>query len=135
MEVIHYEKDAPWVGSFECPQCKEITYAWKASGMSESCPHFYCNSCSNALVREQDKDLLYKLGVSEELLKKLIPALPDCDCGGKFEPGMNPKCPSCSFEFKHQDDPIATLGDPHVILINGAVLYRDVLNDYQIEIG
>jgi len=135
MEVVHYEKDAPWVGSFECPQCKEITYAWKSSGMSESCPHFYCNSCSNALVREQDKGLLYKLGVSEELLNKIIPTLPDCDCGGKFEPGMNPKCPSCCFEFKHHNDSIARLGDPHVILVNGAVLYRDILNDYRIEIG
>ena len=135
MEIVHYEKDAPWVGSLECPRCKTVTYAWQSSGMSESCPHFYCNSCSNALLREIDKDLLYELGATDELLNRITSTLPNCDCGGKFESGMNPKCPNCNFEFKHQHDAVTRLSDPQIILVNGAVLYRDKLNDYQIEIG
>jgi len=135
VKIVHYEKDGPWVGIFECPNCKTIIYAWKSSGMSESCPHFYCNSCSNALVRDSDKDLLYERGASKELLDEIIPTLPRCDCGGKFEPGTNPKCPNCNFEFRHQDDAILRLSDPHVMLINGAVLYRDTLENYQVEIS
>jgi len=135
VKIVHYEKDGPWVGSFACPSCKTVTYAWRSSGMSESCPHFYCNSCSNALVRECDKDLLYEHGASKELLDKIISTLPMCDCGGQFEPGTNPKCPNCNFEFKHQNDVITRLSDPNVILINGAVLYRDVLENYRVEIS
>lgn len=103
--------------------------------MSESRPHFYCNACSNALVRETDKELLYQIGACEDLLTSIVPTLPNCGCGGRFEPNMNPKCPKCKFEFKHQDDAVSRLNDPHVILIDGYSLYRDELYSYTVSIG
>jgi transposase-like protein len=135
MKVVYYKKDAPWVGSFNCPDCSTSVAAWKSSGMSESCPHFYCNKCSNALVREKDKKLLYELGATEELLNTILPTLPLCGCGGKFEANSNPKCPKCKSEFKHQGNAVNRLSDPHVILVDGASLYRDRLYSYKISIG
>ena len=59
MKVERYAQGDPWVGHIICPACAHLTPAWRSSGMSDSCPHFHCDRCSNALLREADKELLY----------------------------------------------------------------------------
>ena len=103
--------------------------------MSQSFPHFYCNKCSNAIMRDSDQALVYKSEPSQELLNRISETLPDCSCGGHFMPGTNPKCPSCGFEFAHSADPVSRLTDPQVILINGASLFGDPEKEpYQVVI-
>ena len=92
--------------------------------MSDCCPHFYCDRCSNAIQREADKKLIWD-EQSSELLARIAASLPACPCGGRFIPGANPKCPKCRAEFKHQDEPVRRLVDPHVILVDGAAFFGD----------
>jgi hypothetical protein len=134
MKVEHYAQGDPWVGYIICPACAHLTPAWRSSGMSDSCPHFYCDTCSNALLREADKDLLYAHPVDAALLDRIAATLPACPCGGRFAPGTNPKCRECRAPIPHQDDPVKRLTDPHVILVDGALLVRDRLYTYQVRI-
>ncbi|HFJ2984745.1 TPA: hypothetical protein ACGTZM_005617, partial [Klebsiella pneumoniae] len=64
MKIVHYEANAPWIGRMKCPnpKCGKETPAWQSSGMSDSCPHFFCDTCSNVIHREQDHALLYENG-------------------------------------------------------------------------
>jgi hypothetical protein len=135
MRTVHYGSKAPWVGAMSCPSCHRLTAAWQSSGMSESFPHFYCDTCSNVIHRESDKDLVYRAEATQELLDTIAGSLPDCPCGGHFKPGANPKCPHCNAEYAHQWDPVERLLVPHMILLDGACLVRDRLYSYQISIG
>lgn len=135
MRVVYYAPNAPWVGSMKCPACEHLTPAWQSSGMSESFPHFYCDTCSNVIHREQDKALVYRAEPSQQLLDAIVRSLPDCPCGGHFRPGANPKCPHCNAEYVHHMDPVRRLTVPHMVLIDGAYLIRDRLYSYQISIG
>ena len=135
MKLVHHPNNAPHTGHLKCSECSTLTPAWKSSGMSESRPHFYCNLCSNALVRACDKEHFIEFGATQETIDLIEPTLPSCSCGGKFTLGANPKCPQCDFEFKHQKGIIGRLSDSHVILLDGAVLNRDDNFDYQVSIG
>ena len=88
--------------------------------MSECFPHFYCGKCSNVIWRTQDQKLVTEKGASEATLKEILDTLPYCSYGGCFEAGANPKCPSCGFEFEHQQTLVERLTDPYVILLQGA---------------
>ena len=125
MEKVKYKKNDPWVRHIECPNCKSIVFAWLSSGMSASYPHFYCDKCSNVILRESDKEKVWNGGANEEILNEIDNSLPKCKCGGKFKVGTNPKCPNCGFEFTHQNNSLQRLKDPHMILINNAVLYDE----------
>lgn len=120
MKTVEY----PGVGRLKCPNCAAEIPAWKSSGMSEMCPHFYCSDCNNAIFRESDRALLWS-GESLDVLRKIASSLPSCACGGKFVPGANLKCPACRHEFGHQGSQLERLTDPHIILVDGAVLYGD----------
>jgi DNA-directed RNA polymerase subunit M/transcription elongation factor TFIIS len=133
MEIVEYKCNDPWVGHMDCPNCKSSIYAWQSSGMSESFPHFYCDKCSNVILRESDKGKVWN-GVSEEILKEIESSLPNCECGGKFKAEANPKCPNCGFEFKHQNNSLQRLTDPHMILINNAILYDENGPKYSVKI-
>ncbi|EPE9571079.1 hypothetical protein ACSPRU_005832, partial [Escherichia coli] len=114
MKIVHYEANAPWIGRMKCPnpKCGKETPAWQSSGMSDSCPHFFCDTCSNVIHREQDHALLYENEINQELLDRIAATLPDCPCGGRFVPGANPKCPSCKTEYVHQWDAVKRLNVP-----------------------
>lgn len=135
MKIVHYKANAPWIGNMVCPACQRLTPAWQSSGMSECFPHFYCDTCSNAINREQDKALVYSTEPTQALLDEIAATLPDCPCGGHFKPGANPKCPHCNAEYTHQWNPVQRLTVPHLILIDDACLVRDRLFSYQICIG
>lgn len=135
MKIIHYTADSRWVGKIKCAACGYETPAWQSSGMSDNYPHFYCDSCSNVIHRESDKESVYKSELTQELLDNISASLPSCPCGGKFRPGMNPKCPKCHTEFPIQSEPVQRLTDPHMILLDGACLIRDRLYSYQVSIG
>jgi hypothetical protein len=135
MKTVHYASDAPWVGAMLCPQCHQTAPAWQSSGMSESFPHFYCDTCSNVIHRECDKELVYPSEPTQELLDRISKTLPACPCGGQFRPGANPKCPYCRAEYTHQWGPVQRLTVPHLIILDGACLIRDRLYSYQVSIG
>lgn len=135
MKVVHYKSDAPWVGSMKCTSCEVCAPAWQSSGMSESFPHFYCDTCSNVLHRERDKERVYPVEPSQQLLDEIAATLPGCPCGGQFKPGTNPKCPNCRAEYKHHWDPVRRLVEPHMIILDGACLIRDRLYSYRVCIG
>ncbi|AEG92492.1 conserved hypothetical protein [Ramlibacter tataouinensis TTB310] len=135
MEVVHYATDSPCVGNMKCLACERVTPAWQSSGMGESFPHFYCDTCSSVIHREQDKELVDPVEPSQQLLDQIATALPNCPCGGRFRPGANPKCPHCRAEYKHPWSPVQRLTLPHVILLDGACLIRDRLYSYQVSIG
>ena len=122
------------MGHLKCPNCKTLSSAWRSSGISECRPHFYCNSCSNVLVRDADKEIIYELGATQRAADKIKPTLPRCDCGDNFKLGANPKCPNCKCEFKNKNSIVGRLNDPHVFMLDGAIMYRDNLFDYQILI-
>ncbi|HGF9266381.1 TPA: hypothetical protein ACJEST_005746, partial [Klebsiella pneumoniae] len=79
MKIVHYEANAPWIGRMKCPnpKCGKETPAWQSSGMSDSCPHFFCDTCSNVIHREQDHALLYENEINQELLDRIAATLPD----------------------------------------------------------
>jgi hypothetical protein len=81
----------PWVVTATCPECGMAVRAWRSSGMSQSCPHFYCDKCSNAIAREKDKEIAWNAQPSTEIVEKIAATLPSCPCGGRFRPGANPK--------------------------------------------
>lgn len=117
------------------PKCGKETPAWQSSGMSDSCPHFFCDTCSNVIHREQDHALLYENEINQELLDRIAATLPDCPCGGRFVPGANPKCPSCKTEYVHQWDAVKRLNVPFMPILDGSCLIRDRLYSYEVCIG
>jgi len=135
MKVVYYPASDPWVGEMECSACHRLTPAWQSSGMSEGYPHFYCDTCSNCLHRESDKELVYAAEQTQELLESIASSLPRCSCGGQFKPGADPKCPFCSAPYVSQLNPVQRLAFPHMILLDGACLIRDRLSPYQVSIG
>lgn len=135
MKVVYYAAIAPWVGSMKCPSCARLTPAWQSSGMSECFPHFHCDTCSNVVHREQDKELVYQSEPTQELLDRIVATLPKCPCGGQFRPGANPKCPHCRTEFTPQWNPVQRLVASQMVLLDGVCLIRDRLFSYQISIG
>jgi hypothetical protein len=101
--------------------------------MSDCWPHFYCDRCSNAIQRESDKSVALN-EQSIEIVQRIADSLPACPCGGRFTPGADPKCPVCGTPFKHQDDIVKRLTDPHVIILDGACMFGDKRAPYQVKI-
>jgi hypothetical protein len=102
--------------------------------MSQCCPHFYCDRCSNAIIREADKKASWGAPGSSELVERIAATLPACPCGGHFRAGANPKCPACKTQFAHPGDVVQRLSDPQVILIHSACLFSDQAPPYRVEI-
>jgi len=133
MKIVEYDSKILRMGKFRCSDCQLETKVWKSSGMSDAYPHFYCSDCSNVIHRESDKILVWN-EQTEQILKEIVKTLPQCTCGGSFIADSNPKCPNCKSEFKHGNDAIKRLTDPHMILIDGAVNYDENGPKYQVKI-
>ncbi|MCV3765996.1 hypothetical protein OCK01_10400 [Rhizobium sp. TRM95796] len=129
MKTVNYVQ----FGKLRCDSCKTDTPVWRSSGMSQSCPHFYCSDCSNVILRLKDQKISWN-DDSPEILERIASTLPECECGGWFTPGANPKCPNCRCEFKHQSSPLERLSDPYMILLDGAVKYGDEGPEYRVRI-
>jgi hypothetical protein len=110
--------------SINCPHCKGIVEFYHYSGMGDLVPHFYCDTCSNILFREEDHHKVRDREITIELLNELSENLPACPCGGQFSPEASPKCPHCKREIKHQETPLKMLSDPYAIQIKGARLLK-----------
>ncbi len=132
MNIVHYEARDPHVGTIECTSCQHLTLAWQSSGMSESYPHFYCDTCSNVFHRESDRELVHAGHSTLATLTTIAKTLPRCPCGGHFRPGANPKCPSCGAEFVHSWDPAARLTLPEMLVLDGAVVVQEGDRSYQV---
>ena len=133
MKIVEYPKSLQWIGTMQCPACSKTTDAWQSSGMSLCFPHFYCDRCSNVIHRVKDQRLVYD-GGSQELLDRISADLPDCSCGGRFRPGENPKCGHCGAAFPHRGDALQRLGDPHMIVLDGACAFSDEKDPYRVHI-
>jgi hypothetical protein len=101
--------------------------------MSDCFPHFYCDSCSNVIQRDADKELVWH-EATQELADRIAATLPDCPCGGRFRPGADPKCRGCDAPLSHRDDPVKRLHDPHMIVIDGACAFSDTREPYRVRI-
>ena len=134
MEAIHYPKTLQWVGTMTCPSCQQATWAWRSSGLSQCCPHFYCDRCSNVIVRESDQLLSWNVPASMEIVQRIAASLPAYPCGGRFTPGADPKCPVCATPFKHPADIVKRLSDPNMIVLDGACAFGDRRAPYQVKI-
>jgi len=121
MEVAKYTQN----GVMRCKQCFGVTPAWRSSGMSDSCPHFYCDTCSNVILRESDRELIHSNKSSQVLVDKIAESLPRCLCGGQFVPGSDPKCSICNAVMANSLDTVVRLGDPNMIMIDGACVFSD----------
>jgi len=133
MNNVEYSVNDSWIRRVKCPKCSTEIFAWQSSGMSESFPHFYCDKCSNVILRDSDKPKV-RDEVSEKVLSEIESTLPSCECGGQFRAGANPKCPVCRFEFKHQNDSVKRLIDPHMIIFDNAVLCDEKGPKYRVII-
>jgi hypothetical protein len=133
METVEYPTTFQWVGSMKCPKCTKITLAWQSSGMSQCCPHFYCDRCSNVIHRESDYAKIYE-GISQVIFEEITKSLPACSCGGRFKPGTTPKCVHCGADFPHQATPMQRLNDPHTIVVDGACVFSDKQAPYRVKI-
>src|SRR4051794_15671716 len=130
MEVIEYPRSLQWVGDLVCPKCAKLTPAWRSSGMSDACPHFYCDRCSNVILREADRELTHNVERNRELVDRIAETLPQCACGGRFRPGANPKCRHCGSECPNGWDVVERLGDPNMIVVDGACVFSDRKEPY-----
>jgi hypothetical protein len=110
--------------SINCPHCKGVVEFYHYSGMGDLVPHFYCDTCSNILFREEDHHKIRNREITVALLNELSDSLPACPCGGQFSPEASPKCPHCKLEIKHQETPLKKLTDPYAIQIKGASLLK-----------
>ena len=133
MEIVEYKRSLQWVGDLKCPNCKELTPAWRSSGMSECFPHFFCDTCSNVIHRESDKELVWNKK-SEELLEQITTTLPKCSCGGQFAPNCGPKCKNCKSQIPVVKDAVDYLHNPNMIVIDGASAFSDKRKPYRVRI-
>lgn len=133
IETIAYTRSSPGVGDMECQHCGMLTPAWRFSGMSQLCPHFYCDRCSNVIQQQKDAELVH-VQATPEHLETIARDLPGCPCGGRFRPGCNAKCAHCSREFKHHWDPVVRLGDPYMIVVDGACVFQEDRPPYRVWI-
>jgi len=133
MKIVTYDSTNPWTGHLACGACGHLTPAWRSSGMSQLFPHFYCNRCSNVIHRRGDQALVREQS-TPELLKKIAATLPDCPCGGRFTPGANPKCQKCGWESTNWWTVVTRLGDPNMVVVDGACVFSDSNEPYQLRI-
>ena len=117
--------------SINCPHCNGVVEFYHYSGMGDLVPHFYCDTCSNILFREEDHHKIRDREISTELLNELSENLPACPCGGQFNSEASPKCPHCKREVKHQEAPLKMLTDPYAIQIKGASLLKPKKSIYK----
>lgn len=101
--------------------------------MSNCFPHFFCTDCSNVIHRDADQSLVWE-HKSQELLDQIAATLPDCPCGGRFAPGHGPKCAHCKAEIPIVRDPVDYLHNPNMIVVDGACVFSDVREPYQVRI-
>lgn len=125
MREVHYDRANGWTGHLVCVRCHSKTKAWRSSGMSDSCPHFYCTNCSNVILRRKDQDRLRRQGPSEQLLQDIQSDLPYCPCGGRFAPSAGPKCPACGAENPINFAPVQRLTDSNMIVVSGSCIFGD----------
>ena len=130
VKVVDYKQS----GAMRCRKCHGITPAWRSSGMSGCCPHFYCDTCSNVILRQSDRKLIYSNEASQKLVDKIAQTLPQCSCGGQFVPGSDPKCSLCNEIMANSWDVVRRLSDPNMILIGGVCVFSDEKPPYQVEI-
>jgi len=110
--------------TISCPHCRHAIEFYHYSGMGGLAPHFYCDTCSNILFREEDHHKIRDREITMDLLDELSEDLPACPCGGQFRSEASPKCPHCKREIKHRDNPQRRLTDPYAIQIKGAHLLK-----------
>ena len=133
MEIVEYDRSLQWVGDVSCPDCDGLTPAWRSSGMSNCFPHFFCNTCSNVIHRQSDRELVWQ-EKSQDILDRIAETLPNCACGGAFAPNCGPKCMHCNAQIPIVTDAVDYLHNPNMIVIHGACAFSDYRDPYQVRI-
>ena len=83
--------------------------------------------------RESDYFKIYS-GISKEILDEIIASLPACSCGGSFTQNETPKCVHCGAPFPDKRDVMQRASDPHMTVVDGACVFSDKQETYQVKI-
>ena len=133
MRIVEYNRSLQWVGVVLCPDCNGLTPAWRSSGMSNRFTHFYCDTCSNVIHRESDQSLVWH-EKSQEILDQIAETLPACICGGQFARNCGPNCVHCGSQIPIVADAVEYLHNPNMIVVDGACVFSDGREPYQVKI-
>jgi len=69
------------------------------------------------------------------MLAQVADTLPDCPCGGRLSVDSHSKCRKCAAIIPNKRDPVERLDNPHMYLVDGALLVRDKRYHYEVCIG
>lgn len=138
MESFRVEERPGWIRI--CPYCNQPIKFTKLVAWSSPNVFFYSESGNDVLLRQSDSEKLQavrsKSTVSLHDLEKtwvaLLETAPAPPSGGRFTPWANIKCPHCRTEFPYNKgvrDLQARLQDPYVVLIDGATIIGDTLEE------
>lgn len=120
----------------KCPNCKADISFTKLVNSVEMTPFFYSDGSNDVLFRTNDRNKIRELTAKgqpsvEQLASawnEILKTAPPAPSGGKFSLWANIKCPFCKTEFPYNNgihDLRVRLYDPHVVLIDGAVVVGD----------
>jgi hypothetical protein len=129
------EKRSGW--KVLCSRCNTQTPYTLLNIIPPEDVYLYCDSCSNFVLRDEDRQALKAHLTSLEgdefeaqadlFYERLEATLPKCDCGGKFSLWSNAKCNHCSFEFPYNNgvkNKLVRYGESKLVWIEGAIAYR-----------
>lgn len=122
-----------------CPFChREIRYTILVNTFSPE-PFFYSDCSNDVLLRKSDAQRMETGSPSESEPQRLVEYwdevlrnAPVPPSGGKFSLWANIKCPHCEREFPYNSgilDLRVRLHDPYIVLIDGAVVLGDTLDE------
>ncbi len=130
---IQSEERPGW--SRSCPSCgREIRYTILNINSGAE-PFLYCDSGSDFVLREEDREAAKQLaplgehpslGDLRELYTELEARLPPCPTGGRFTIWANIKCPSCDYEFPYaggKRDEAVRFFESKIVWVEGATAF------------
>lgn len=128
----------------KCPNCKADIAFTKLVNSFDMTPFYYSDGSNDVLFRTNDRNkirvLMSKGQPSVEQLasawNEILKTAPPAPSGGTFSLWANIKCPFCKTEFPYNNgvkDLRVRLYDPHIVLIEGAVVVEDtVANSWKV---
>jgi len=139
-KTLEYEEEVRTGSLTKCPFCGEDIAFTTLTNWDAPVPFFYSNLGNDVALRKSDIKRVDEYFLSgkkslpelEELWNKIVNSLPPAPDGGKFELWSNVKCPHCKTEIPYNKgvrDINIRIWDPHIILIDGAVVLDDTFED------
>jgi hypothetical protein len=124
----------------KCPSCGDDIIFATLTNYDRPVPFFYSNLGNDVALRKSDNKLVDEyilagkksIAELEALWIAIVESLPSPPDGGRFELWANVKCTHCRAEIPYNKgvrDISIRIYDPHIILIDGAVVLDDTFED------